>query len=31
LEESPRAAARLVSAIAEDLARILREGLPFVV
>jgi NTE family protein len=30
VEESPRAAARLVSAIAEDLARILREGLPFV-
>ena len=30
LEDSPRAAARLLSAIAADLARILREGLPFV-
>jgi CRP-like cAMP-binding protein len=30
VEDSPRAAARLLSAIAADLARTLREGLPFV-
>lgn len=30
VEDSPRAAARLLSAIAGDLACILREGLPFV-
>jgi CRP-like cAMP-binding protein len=30
VEESPCAAARLLSAVAADLARILREGLPFV-
>jgi CRP-like cAMP-binding protein len=29
VEDSPRAAARLASAIAGDLARILRDGLPF--
>jgi CRP-like cAMP-binding protein len=29
VEDSPRAAARLLSAIASDLARVLREGLPF--
>jgi len=29
VEERPRAAARLVTAIAGDLARVLREGLPF--
>ena len=30
VDESPRAAARLLSAIAGELARILRDGLPFV-
>ena len=30
LEDSPRAAARLLAAIATDLARLLRDGLPFV-
>jgi CRP-like cAMP-binding protein len=30
VEESPRAAARLLSAITADFARILRDGLPFV-
>lgn len=30
VEDSPRGAARLLSAIAADLSRILREGLPFV-
>jgi CRP-like cAMP-binding protein len=30
VEDAPRAAARLLSAIAADLARTLREGLPFV-
>jgi CRP-like cAMP-binding protein len=29
VDDSPRAAARLLSAIASDLARMLREGLPF--
>lgn len=29
VEDSPRAAARLLSAVAADLARILRDGLPF--